>query len=253
MIKRLVKDAFASKKNQVVANYYNVVNSLSSLTPELIDVPEGKRIVAFAPHCDDEALGCGGVLYKHAQKGCQITAVFMTDGSQCETDLSKENIVQLRKEEANQAANIIGINRCIFMDFPDRELRHNSESVQKTESVLKELNPDTVYIPFYLDNHPDHKASAAICLEALTLYPVANMFFYEVWTAMIPNQIVNIDNSIHKKMEAISVYKSQKGIDRLGEQIKALNKFRSIGGNEGFEYAEAFYKISADEPKHWNF
>ncbi len=254
MIKRLIKDAFASKKNRVVSSYYNIVNSLSSLTPEPYqNVPEGDNIVVFAPHCDDEALGCGGILYKHVQKNCQVTAVFMTDGSQCETDLSKEEIVKLRKEEAYKAAKILGIHRCVFMDFPDRELVHNSESLAKVESLLKELNPDTIYIPFYLDNHPDHKATASICVEALKRNPVKNVFFYEVWTAMIPNRIVNIDDCINNKMEAIAVYKSQKGIERLGEQIKALNKFRSIGGNEGFEYAEALYKISESELSKWNF
>ncbi len=254
MIKRLVKNAFASKKNRVVSSYYNIVNSLSSLTPETYpEVPEGKNIVAVAPHCDDEALGCGGILYKHVQKNCNVTAVFMTDGSQCETDLSKEEIVQLRKEEAHKSAKILGVHRCVFLDFPDRELRHNPESVEKVESIFKELNPDTVYVPFYLDNHPDHKATASICIEALKRKPVKNAFFYEVWTAMIPNRIVNIDDCIDKKMEAISVYKSQKGIEKLGEQIKALNKFRSIGGNEGFEYAEALYKIADDELKKWNF
>ncbi len=254
MIKRLIKNVFATKKSRIVSNYYNIINSLSSLTPEPYqNVPEGENIVVFAPHCDDEALGCGGILYKHAQKGCQITAVFMTDGSQCETKLSKEEIIQLRKEEAHKAAKVLGISRCIFMGFPDRELQHNEESVEKVVSLLKEFKPETVYIPFYLDNHPDHKATASICVESLRRQPVKNSFFYEVWTSMIPNRIVHIDDCIDKKMEAISIYQSQKEIDRFGDQIKALNKFRSVGTSEGFEYAEALYKISDDELKQWNF
>ena len=254
MIKRLVKDLFASKKNRTISSYYNIINSLSSLTPETYsNVPEGQNVVAVAPHCDDEALGCGGILYKHSQKGCRVTSVFMTDGSQCETNLNRDEIINVRKKEAHKAAKILGTDRCIFMDFPDRELRHNAHSVGKIESLLKKLNPNIIYIPFYLDNHPDHKATASICIEALRRQPVKNTFFYEVWTAMIPNRIVNIDCCIKKKMDAISIYQSQKNIEKLGEQIKALNKFRAIGGNDGFDYAEALYKITYDELKQWSF
>ena len=177
----------------------------------------------------------------------------MTDGSKCETDLNTNEIIMLRKKEAYKAAKILETDRCIFMDFPDRELRCNTESVRKIELLLQELNPNIIYIPFYLDNHPDHKATAEICIDALRRQPIKNAFFYEVWTAMIPNRIVNIDSCIEKKMEAISIYKSQKGIEKLGEQIKSLNKFRAIGGNDGFNYAEALYKISNNELKHWNF
>ncbi len=250
----MIKDALAFKKNRIVSSYHDIVNSISSLTPEtFLDVPDGKKIVAFAPHCDDESLGCGGALIKHAQKNCHITAIFMTDGSQCETTLSKQEIVSLRKEEALKAADILGINKCIFLDYPDRELRNNAESIDKVRSLLKELNPDTAYIPFYLDNHPDHRATASICIEAFKQNSIENIFFYELWTAMIPNRILKIDDCITKKMDAIAIYKSQKGIEILAEQTKALNRFRSVGGSVNFEYAEALYKISSSELNQWNF
>ena len=37
--------------------------------------------VIFAPHQDDETLGCGGTIILKTQAAAQVTIVFLTDGS----------------------------------------------------------------------------------------------------------------------------------------------------------------------------
>ena len=49
----------------------------------------------------------------------------MTDGSQSQSDLSKHDLVRMRKQEAEDSAQILGINRCMFLDYPDRQLKKN--------------------------------------------------------------------------------------------------------------------------------
>ena len=155
MVKRFLKGLLASRQNRTITRYYDFVNSLSSLAPELIpDVPPGQNVLVIAPHSDDEALGCGGTLIKHHQAGHKITAVFMTDGSKSESAMAKDELIRLRKQEGKQASEVLGIGRCIFLDYPDRRLEKNSESVERMSRILTEIQPDLIYFPFYLDNHP---------------------------------------------------------------------------------------------------
>src|SRR5262245_379009 len=48
--------------------------------PELVELPPGREILVLAPHFDDEAIGPGGTLAKHARAGHRLTVAFMTDG-----------------------------------------------------------------------------------------------------------------------------------------------------------------------------
>ena len=153
MIKNFIKGLFAARRNSIVSRYYEFAHVFSSLSPDLItDLPPGENVLVFSPHCDDESIGCGGTLHKHHQKGHHLTAVFMTDGSKCDSNGDNANdIVRIRKQEAETAAQILGIDRLIFLGYPDRQLRTTQEVVRRVEEILDEVKPDTVYLPFFLD------------------------------------------------------------------------------------------------------
>ncbi|MBI4383436.1 MAG: PIG-L family deacetylase [Nitrospinae bacterium] len=243
MIKRFLRKALAARQNRVVARYHDFVNSFSSLSPQLVPgLPPGEKVVIFSPHCDDESLGCGGTLYKHHRQGHAIDAIFMTDGSMCDSQSEIREIVEIRKEEARKASEVLGIGRCIFLDYPDRRLKATPQAIDQVTDLLQKSRPDLVYLPFYLDNHPDHMATAIICLEAIRRRPVRSVFFYEIWTAMIPNHLVDIGGAMDKKLEAIRVYRSQKGIDEFAEKTRSLNHYRSLLSGGRFQYAEALLK-----------
>ena len=203
--------------------------------------------MVIAPHCDDESLGCGGTLYKHHCRGDAITAVFMTNGAMCGSE--NQEIINTRKEEAEQAAKILGINKCVFLGHPDRQLKTSEAIILQTANLLKEIKPDIAYLPFYLDNHPDHMESARICLAAIRRHPVKNVFFYELWTTMIPNCLIDISKTVEKKMEAIGVYRSQKNIHLFAEKVKSLNHYRSLGSDGRYQYAEAFFELNQEDMK----
>lgn len=244
MIKDFIKGLLAARQNRVITRYYDLVNAFSSLSPELIDdLPPGKHALVIAPHCDDESLGCGGALHKHHLQGHTVTAVFMTDGSMCDSPNEVEETIKTRKMEAEQAGRILGINQCIFLDHPDRRLKANAQLIRQMEDILEKVAPDIVYLPFYLDNHPDHMETARICISALRRRPVKTVLLYELWTTLIPNRLIDISKVVEKKMEAIRVYRSQTDIDGFAEKIKSLNRYRSLASNGRYQYAEAFLEV----------
>ena len=51
-----------------------------------------KKVLVIAAHPDDEALGCGGTIYKLSSEGHNVSVLFLSDGvsSRIPNKLSKE-------------------------------------------------------------------------------------------------------------------------------------------------------------------
>src|SRR5208283_1519588 len=83
----------------------------------LVWEPAAESVLVLAPHMDDEVIGCGGTLAKHAARGASITVAFLTDGAAGGTvadgdDRSGACLTGTRKREAHLALATLGIRRC---------------------------------------------------------------------------------------------------------------------------------------------
>ncbi|MBE9572531.1 MAG: PIG-L family deacetylase, partial [Proteobacteria bacterium] len=60
----------------------------------------GKRVLALAPHPDDETIGCGGSLAIHANAGDPVKVVFLTNGARGDTSgkTEKKSYIKIRQE-----------------------------------------------------------------------------------------------------------------------------------------------------------
>jgi LmbE family N-acetylglucosaminyl deacetylase len=179
--------------------------------PELIDKPAGTRALVLAPHADDEALGCGGVVYKHHLAGDHVTAVFMTDGSQgyeMAGTLRGQALIEAREQEARAAAEILGIGQCLFLRNADAALEASPATVAQLQRVLEARRPDIVYVPSPLDTHRDHRQTCAIAARALANCSwELQVYLYELWSPITANCAVIID--LDRKLQAIRCYRSQ--------------------------------------------
>ena len=63
-------------------------------------------ILAFGAHADDVEIGMGGTLAKYAQMGKKILICDLT-----KAEMSSNGSVDRRIEEANRAAEILGVER----------------------------------------------------------------------------------------------------------------------------------------------
>lgn len=129
-----------------------------------------KPAVIFAPHQDDETLGCGGLIAAKCRLGAPVTVAFLTDGGACSLDETtpeeRAEISALRRQEAVLALQTLGAEAhdVVFLDLPDGELIALKEAdrraaIEKIRNVLEHRAPLELFLPFRNDFHPDHMAT----------------------------------------------------------------------------------------------
>ncbi len=127
--------------------------------------------MVFAPHPDDETLGCGGTILRKRAAGADVRLVFMTDGAQSHPELmAPDQMRALRAEEAVGAARALGVVRehVHLLGFPDGRLaEHREEGGRRVADLLRRVRPDEVYVPYHQDGPPDHLATTDIVQAAL--------------------------------------------------------------------------------------
>jgi LmbE family N-acetylglucosaminyl deacetylase len=126
--------------------------------------------IVFAPHQDDETLGCGGTIIKKLKKGARAKVVYMTNGNNSHKHTHAINLKDRRREEAISACKVLGFKEedIIFMDYEDGSLQSNfNEAVKEVVEVLESFSPQEIYIPYIEDHHPDHKSTNRIAIEAV--------------------------------------------------------------------------------------
>ena len=146
--------------------------------------------VVFAPHPDDETLGCGGMILRKNQVGARVQIVFMTDGSQSHAGfLAPSELAQLRQVEARAAGKALGVDEddLFFLGFPDGELKkHQAAARVRVAAILEATHPAEIFIPYHSDSTSDHFATSRIVLSALKGLDARNkwgvkIYEYPVW------------------------------------------------------------------------
>lgn len=218
----------------------------------LVWEPGAEKVVVLAPHMDDEVIGCGGALARHVACGADVSVVFLTDGSLGGDTSGPGGAAELtatRRREAASALQLIGIDRMSFLDGRDGALESTPALAAALRRILLEQRPQLVYLPCFLEEHPDHRAATRLLLDAAATTDLDfHCLAYEVWTPLFPNCLVRIDDVVACKQAAIEVYRSQLAeADYVHTQL-GLNAYRSaalLGGT--CRYAEAYLSVSLAE------
>ncbi|HEY9886588.1 MAG TPA: PIG-L deacetylase family protein [Vampirovibrionales bacterium] len=211
------------------------------------------RIAVFAPHPDDEVIGCGGSIVNHIQDGNEVAVVYMTSGDSGNVLYSKEALADIREKEAKEGAAILGVNNLTFLRNPDGYLAVNTDNLVRVLSFLREFKPHIVYIPHIDEGHLDHKATNIIVSNAigrssgpwfqevaLPAWSVNTVLEYEVNPPMQEVEYCeDITDVIETKIKALEKHGSQIEDIKYHDGVKALNKYRGAISS-GYEYAECF-------------
>jgi len=129
---------------------------------------EYERILVFAAHPDDET-SMGGTIARFAEKGTRVFVCQMTDGSEgYPKPEMRDKIVEMRRAEAEEADNALGIERRYRLDRPDMALLNDKETFKECIRIIREVKPDAIFTHggSKAELHRDHKATYELSIEA---------------------------------------------------------------------------------------
>lgn len=150
-------------------------------------------IVIVAPHMDDEALACGGLIARLPYKN-RIHIIYATDGMKSPApiivgrDQVSTNLDKIRMQESVEAMRILGITEqnLHFLCLPEAELqKHGAALKHKIQQIVEILSPQFMFVPFRYDRHLDHLAvnHAVVSLleEGISSAQLVEYFVYYRW------------------------------------------------------------------------
>jgi LmbE family N-acetylglucosaminyl deacetylase len=220
--------------------------------------PRNETIVVLAPHMDDEVIGCGGTIARHVRAGARVTVVYLSDNRyvkanahlpRAERERLHLELLVTRKREARDGCAVLGVDDLHFLDGDPRGLGDSEEVAARLRALLQAVSPAIVYVPVFLDRHPDHRASNAVLQRAVQ---GTNLDFecraYEVWTPLVPNRLVRIDDVLELKLQALACHASQLAHTDFLHMIRGLNAYRASAVPDGAaRFAEAFLALPLPE------
>lgn len=235
-----------------------------------------KIILAVGAHPDDIDIGYSGSIAKWIQEGAEAYYLVLTDGSKGSENphITNQELTKLRKAEQEKAANLLGVQKVIFLDFIDGELENTPSLRKQIIKIIRQIKPTTVICSdptFYYDenrhfiNHPDHRIAGEATVDCV--YPFARnaRTFPELLAEGLESHVVeellltsftkanyfiDISETIDRKIAAISAHKSQfNDIKKFTEMIKQMS---TIMGKKAkpkkLKYAEGFVRILLRQP-----
>ncbi|MEO5999684.1 MAG: PIG-L deacetylase family protein [Chitinophagaceae bacterium] len=133
--------------------------------------------IVFAPHPDDESLGCGGMIAVLHSMGNPVFVVFVSDGSMSHPGSIKfpaDVLSALRAREALEALSYLQVpaSQTVFMGLKDGSVPNVGEpgfekAVETIRGYLEMIEPGTIILPWRRDTHADHRACWSLVKDAL--------------------------------------------------------------------------------------
>jgi len=217
-----------------------------SLEPERF---AAARILALAPHPDDEIIGCGGTLLRLVRAGAKVTVLQATDGSASAAleDAPLATRRTTRLDEARAVAEAAGFEPTIFWREDNEAFRVRDDLVARLREALQEIGPALVFTPFIADIHPDHLTLNRILAGALEGLPERGMSVvgYEVWSLAPANLWCDVSSCMRDVERLLLLYETAMKVDDFIDVCSARNRFHALtlGGAPG--YAEVFFATEA--------
>lgn len=216
-----------------------------------------KRVAVVAAHPDDEVLGAGGAILKHAQRGDEVFCLILGEGVTARSESSKSEVALL-KREAIAVSRFLGFKKIFFSKFPDNSFDSINllKIVKAVEKFLQEVKPDILYTHYEEDLNIDHRLTFQAVLTAsrpcnenrpaeIYSFEVLSSSEWQVSTKRFkPNVFIDIESEIDGKIEAMKKYASEIKTyphPRSLDGIKILAQYR--GMEVGYKYAEAFQLV----------
>ncbi|MNF36839.1 Mycothiol S-conjugate amidase [compost metagenome] len=219
-------------------------------------------ILAFGAHPDDVELGCAGTILKEVSLGKTVGIVDLTRG-----ELGTRGSAEIRDQEANAAAKILGVSVRENLNFRDGFFVNDEKHQLEIIKMIRKYRPEIVLCNAIDDRHIDHAKGSKLVSDACFLSGLMKIetvvdgekqncwrpklvYHYIQWKNIEPDFVVDITGFTDKKIETILAYRSQFYDPNSNEPespitsknfLESLNyRSRDLGRLTGVEFAEGF-------------
>lgn len=219
------------------------------------------NVLVVAAHPDDEILGAGGTIARHADEGAKVSILILGEGSTSRSatrDVAAHaSSLSHLQDAANAAAKIVGASDVTFASLPDN--RFDSlpllDVVKHVESAKARVRPHIVYTHNGGDLNVDHQLTQQATLTAFRPQPgetVRRIYSFEVnssteWQShdagmsFLPDHFVEITTTLERKLDALRCYQSEMRDFPHSRSIDAVRALAMVAGSQvGVGAAERF-------------
>jgi LmbE family N-acetylglucosaminyl deacetylase len=232
-------------------------------------LPEPAYALVFAPHPDDAEGGIGGTMAHWAREGKAVVLVICTNGDKGTNDpkIKPEKLVKIRKAEERASAKLLGVREVVFLGYPDQGLQDEPEFRKEVARLIRLYRPEvvaTIDLGRRYMNHPDHRTTGRVVLDAVSLYShnlysFPELYFDEglelhrtkemlLWGAEEPNCCIDITDTFDVKMAALECHESQFGKPNPERTKRMRERAREQAKKEKFKLGEAFHRLNMQGP-----
>lgn len=175
-------------------------------------------LLAVVAHRDDAELLCGGTLARTAAQGYRVGILDLTRG-----EMGTKGSADLRGEEAEAAARVLGVSARRNAGFPDAALVNTRRTRLEVARWVRAFRPRVVILPARTGRHPDHRVASRLAYDACFLSGLGKLplpgeahrphkLLYTTTyreDAPKPTFVVDITEQMDTKMRAVQCYDSQ--------------------------------------------
>jgi bacillithiol biosynthesis deacetylase BshB1 len=173
-------------------------------------------LLVFGPHPDDIEIGLGGTVARHTAEGHTVGLCDLTEG-----EMSSNGTVAGRRDEAAEAARVLGAAFRENLRWPDGDIDATPDAIRSAVDLIRRHRPRTIAIPYWDDRHPDHVAASqalrrAIFKSGLRRYVTGTEPWAPDWTcyyfindAAAPSFVVDVSAHYDRKRAALDCHRSQ--------------------------------------------
>ena len=223
-----------------------------------------ERVMVITAHPDDSEFGAGGTVAKFVKEGREVAYCIVTNGNKGSGDrtMTPERLATIRAEEQRNAARVVGVERVIFLGYPDGEVEDTRDLRRDVSREIRRFRPDLVVCqnPNRTYNlgasHRDHRTVGGVVLDCV--YPLArdHLAFPELlpefepyrvrevyvmqWNQ--PHLVNDITDVMDLKIKALACHASQFA-DFPAVEARVRQRSKELGASHGYAYAEAFDRI----------
>lgn len=208
-------------------------------------------VLVVGAHPDDEVLGAGGAIVKHADAGAEVHVLIVTEGTTQQYD--DRSLIEQKRRDTRECGDRLGVTEVHFGDLPDMGLDDvaHVEVNAVIEGVCNEIEPDIVYTHSREEVNRDHIAVHDSTLVAtrpgsgvstvLAYETPSSTDFFPQTGSFNPDLYVDIDDYLDTKIDAFEAYETEVREyphPRSAQALKSIARTRGV--ESGTVVAEAF-------------